>query len=368
MIRRRCYATVTDDRPTSSVCVCTGFTALSAITTGSLSCRGKSCRDSCNCGITVSFFESRFFQPGLRAACGAPKFNREPNRGVARMLRRQWQNLGVERPSGRRSWWLVNRFLVLCAAVLGLFSPAIASVASGPNTCCQVAGHEHGNTAAIVHGVSFAGAGAVPVRIHPPDGVELGPRLGKGIFLVASRGLVDPNFVKSVVLLVAHGEEGAMGVVVNRPTQLPLDKALPDIKALQGRQDVVYIGGPVGVGQVTLLLRAASPPEDALHVFQDVYFSGSLTTLMEYLNQEDPAYTVHAYAGYAGWGAGQLEGEVNRGDWHLVEADANTLFNTEPERIWRDLIRTTSGHWVKGEDHGPTQRLGMVRLSAIPGE
>ncbi len=204
----------------------------------------------------------------------------------------------------------------------------------------------------------------IPVSKHPfgnPAGL---PRLGKGIFLVASRELVDPNFRRTGVLLVAHGEEGAMGVVVNRPTPLTLASALPDIEELAERRDRIHIGGPVATSQITLLLRATSPPDNAQHVFSDVYFSGSLTTLMQHVQEQDAADAMQAYAGYAGWGAGQLEGEVERGDWSLIEADAELLFNRSPENMWQELNRRASGVWVKAiEGH-----LGVAGLCGSSNE
>ncbi len=184
------------------------------------------------------------------------------------------------------------------------------------------------------------------------------PHLAKGVFLVASRDLVDANFRRTVVLIVAHGEDGAMGVIVNRPTSLTLSTALPDIAELAERPEPLYVGGPVATSQITLLLRAASPPDNALHVFHDVYFSGSLTTLMQLIRDQDLADTMQAYAGYAGWAPGQLEGEVKHGDWHLVEADADTVFSKSPETIWRELNREASGLWVRAAE----RRVDMARL------
>lgn len=201
-------------------------------------------------------------------------------------------------------------------------------------------------------GTAYANQNApvVPVSKHPLGDSAGMPRLAKGVFLVASRELVDPNFRRTVVLLVSHGEDGAMGVVVNRRTSLTLGAVLPDIAELAERSDQLYIGGPVATTQITLLLRAANPPDNAEHVFHDVYFSGSLTTLMQQVREQEIAESMHAYAGYAGWAAGQLEGEVERGDWSLTEADAEILFSQSPDDIWRELNRKASGVWVRAAE------------------
>ncbi len=195
--------------------------------------------------------------------------------------------------------------------------------------------------------VGLNGPSLRSVRKHPFGKPVDVPRLAKGVFLVASRDLTDPNFRRSVVLLVAHGEDGAMGVVVNRPTPLTLRQVLPDIGELAERSDQLYIGGPVATSQITLLMRATAPPDNAEHVFRDVYFTGSLKTLMRHIRDENVAETMQAYAGYAGWAPGQLEGEVKRGDWGLAEADVELLFSSSPETIWRTLDRETSGLWVR---------------------
>ena len=249
--------------------------------------------------------------------------------------------------------------MALCAFGLFLVLCAGRSAASNPPAHAQVtAACDLASQTILAHPLSPK-ASVLKVGKHPHGDPAGRPRLGKGIFLVANRKLVDPNFRRSVVLLVAHGDDGAMGVVVNRPTPLTLSAVLPDIAELAERSDPLYLGGPVATSQITLLLRAAKPPENAQHVFRDVYFSGSLTTLMQHVRDEQIADTMQAYAGYAGWAAGQLEGEVERGDWSLVEADAELLFSSSPEDMWRELNRQSSGLWVKAAECNP----GMAWLT-----
>ncbi len=205
-------------------------------------------------------------------------------------------------------------------------------------------------------------ADLVSARKHPFENPRVGPRLTKGMFLVASRGLVDPNFRRSVVLLVAHDQDGAMGVIVNRRTDLTLSTVLPDIEELADRPDQLFVGGPVASSQIILLLRAADPPRNSQHVFNDVYFSGSLTTLMDYLEDQALAGAMHAYAGYAGWAPGQLEGELERGDWNLVSADAETVFSESPEEMWPELIRQSSGLWVRGAQYRPVRHAVVTEI------
>ncbi|MGD9762278.1 MAG: YqgE/AlgH family protein [Candidatus Binatia bacterium] len=168
-------------------------------------------------------------------------------------------------------------------------------------------------------------------------------RLGKGKFLVASRSLRDPNFAQSVILLVDYDEEGALGVVVNQPTPVRLGDALPQVDVLRERHDVVYIGGPVGRNRMMLLLRAPTEPEDSTLVFERVYASGSLDALRQSVQRGDG---VRAYAGYAGWGPGQLDAEVARGDWLIGPAESALIFDARPARVWTLLLERFSGDWA----------------------
>lgn len=173
------------------------------------------------------------------------------------------------------------------------------------------------------------------------------PKLEKGKLLVASRDLGDPNFAATVILLVAYGPNGAMGVVINRPSDVKLSKVLPSIKQLRGRGDVLYIGGPVARDHVLLLVRSAKEPADALPVFDDVYASSSLTVLRQQLERKDvKGRHLQAFAGHAGWAPGQLDAELARGDWYVVTADATTLFTTPATEVWDKLIQRVEGDWV----------------------
>jgi putative transcriptional regulator len=169
-------------------------------------------------------------------------------------------------------------------------------------------------------------------------------RLAKGKFLVASRELVDPNFFETVILLVDYDMHGALGVVVNRPTEVRLGEALPEVKELRRRKDVVvFLGGPVARDRMLLLVQTANQPPQSLRVFDRVYASGNLDALRRSLSRGEG---VRAFAGYAGWGPGQLDAEVARGDWLIGPADAKALFNSAPASIWDDLIERFSGDWT----------------------
>jgi len=171
--------------------------------------------------------------------------------------------------------------------------------------------------------------------------------LSRGKFLVASRGLTDPNFSKTVVLLVDYDRNGALGLVINRPTEVKLSTVLPDMEKLQQLPDTISIGGPVAQNQILLLLRSHSQPEGARRIFDDVYVSSSRATLQEMIDASGSKNQFRVYAGHAGWSPGQLDREVSMGGWHILQADAATIFEKPPSEIWPDAIRRSAAVWVR---------------------
>jgi len=168
-------------------------------------------------------------------------------------------------------------------------------------------------------------------------------RLARGKFLVANRSLRDPTFVETVVLLVDYDDHGALGVVVNRPTGVPLTAALPEVKELRRRKDPIFLGGPVARDRMVLLLRATAAPPESVQVFDQVYATGSLSALRRSLGHGE---SVRAYAGYAGWGPGQLDTEVDRGDWLIGPADSKAIFDDPPDDVWSRFVERFSGNWA----------------------
>lgn len=163
-------------------------------------------------------------------------------------------------------------------------------------------------------------------------------QLRKGMFLVAAPGLRDPNFRQAVVLLCEHGAEGALGVIVNRPTAMSISEALPQIPVIEGSQHVLYAGGPVQPNQIMLLYRGDSVPENAHYVFDGVCLGGDLQLVERILTNANGREAFRAYLGYSGWGPGQLEGEMKTGSWILMPADPKWVFETDPSSVWRELM------------------------------
>ncbi|MHC4103967.1 MAG: YqgE/AlgH family protein [Planctomycetota bacterium] len=180
-----------------------------------------------------------------------------------------------------------------------------------------------------------------------PDSLISQSTLAKGKFLVAGRQLYDPNFSETVILLTSYDWHGAMGLVINRPSDIKLSKMLPDIKGIRRYNDSIYIGGPVERDQLVMIIRSDSQYADTLKVSDDIYVSMSRKVLQQLVKNAETGEKFRVYAGYSGWASGQLEHEVDRGDWHIIDADAETVFDKDSTLIWQKLINRSSAQWVK---------------------
>src|SRR4026208_1141512 len=168
--------------------------------------------------------------------------------------------------------------------------------------------------------------------------IPLKAQLGKGIFLVAAPNLRDPNFRQTVVLLCEHGAEGALGVVVNRPTAMSVSEALPQVPVLEGQRHGVFSGGPVQPNQVMLLDRLDQLPDNSHHVFDGVCLGGDMELVDKILTTSQGKEAFRAYVGYSGWGPGQLESEMRIGSWITVPADPAMVFEKDPTRVWSEIV------------------------------
>ena len=176
--------------------------------------------------------------------------------------------------------------------------------------------------------------------------VPEGPPLSKGVFLVASPSLRDPNFRQTVVLLCEYGAEGALGVIVNRPTAISLTEALPQIPILEGQRHILFSGGPVQPNQVMVLYRVSEEPIETHHVFDGVYLGGSLGRLEQLMVTPKTNESFRAFMGYSGWAAGQLENEMKTGSWLTLPGDPSIVFEKDPANVWPDIFRSLGGQFA----------------------
>jgi putative transcriptional regulator len=165
--------------------------------------------------------------------------------------------------------------------------------------------------------------------------------LGPGKLLVASRELADPNFAETVILLVHYDSEGAIGLILNRRTDLPISQVLAELKTAKDVSDPVYLGGPVETPTVFALLRSTDKLEGAEHVFGGVYWISTKTALEKTISSRPDPAVFHVYLGYAGWSTDQLRNEVRLGGWFIFQADDQAVFNGNPDLLWRQMIKKT---------------------------
>ncbi|MFF3559120.1 YqgE/AlgH family protein [Streptomyces sp. NPDC002574] len=165
-----------------------------------------------------------------------------------------------------------------------------------------------------------------------------------GRLLVATPALADPNFDRAVVLLLDHDEEGSLGVVLNRPTPVGVGDVLEPWASLAGSPQVVFQGGPVSLDSALGLAVVPGEPRDGEDGeplgWRRVFGAIGLVDLEappELLAAE--LGSLRIFAGYAGWGPGQLEDELVEGAWYVVESEPGDVFSPDPEQLWRSVLR-----------------------------
>jgi putative transcriptional regulator len=165
----------------------------------------------------------------------------------------------------------------------------------------------------------------------------------RGHLLVAAPSLLDPNFHRTVVLVGEHGAEGAMGVVLNRPSGVTVGEAVPPLVALVAADGLVYVGGPVQP-EAIVVLGEFEEPERA-----DVLVVGAVGFLPGEIEDNEALGTIarsRVFAGYAGWGPGQLEAELAESSWIVEQALPDDVFAADPAELWSDVLRRKGGPYA----------------------
>ncbi len=162
----------------------------------------------------------------------------------------------------------------------------------------------------------------------------------QGKLLVASPAIEDPNFHRSVVLIGHHDRDGALGVVINRPTGNSVLEAAPPVAEMIGGDGDLHFGGPVMPEAVVVVAEFNRPEDAAILAFDSVGVLGADTPQGDV---ELRTRRVRAFAGHAGWSRGQLDAEVERDDWIVAPASADLVFAEEPEELWSDVLNQLGG-------------------------
>ena len=192
---------------------------------------------------------------------------------------------------------------------------------------------------------------------EPLEGFStVAPQPGPGQLLVATPALLDPNFAHAVVLLLDHDEDGSLGVVLNRPTPVAVSSVLPDWAGSVDPPEVLFEGGPVSSDAALAVACVPEVGADPIGFRRLFGLTGiiDLDTPPEVLA---PAMTrLRIFAGYSGWGSGQLEAELAEGSWYVVPATTEDVFDAEPTALWSAVLRRQPNElaWVSTKPADPT--------------
>jgi putative transcriptional regulator len=159
-----------------------------------------------------------------------------------------------------------------------------------------------------------------------------------GCFLIASPTLRDPNFSRTVVLLCEHGEDGSMGLVINRPTEHSLIDAISEMPSSATQR--LYWGGPVQQQLVLVLHRSTLDAPGSKEIVDGMALGADSEALYHVLESaETPEKQVRVFSGYAGWDSGQLEAEMEVRSWIVCPGRSQLVFGVEAEEVWLDALR-----------------------------
>ncbi len=160
----------------------------------------------------------------------------------------------------------------------------------------------------------------------------------RGVFIVADPKIIDPNFSRTVVLLIHHEKKGSTGLIINRPTPVSLSEKFPIIKEHLTASDRIFSGGPVLPKTLTMLFQSKSPPSGRIPVLGNTYVTREMDLLADLPMATILERRFRIYSGYAGWEPGQLQAEIIRGDWRVLRTGADLLFEENTDRIWEEMI------------------------------
>ncbi len=193
---------------------------------------------------------------------------------------------------------------------------------------------------------------------QPMQGVQEQVRLARGVILIAKKSMTDPNFAQTVLLITEYDETGTLGLVLNRPLEKLAVEILPQLQELGLDSLNLYLGGPVRMNSLRLLVQTGLDLGEDYQVIDNVFQITDLRGVQHLLQQEMGQFSLRLYAGYAGWYPGQLEKELLRGDWHLFRVDAAMIFTDDPASLWERLTDQMDIQWVnRDEEKAPGSYL-----------
>ncbi len=181
----------------------------------------------------------------------------------------------------------------------------------------------------------------VPAGLHAAE-----PEPSRSVLLIANEEMGDPRFRETVVLVTRHGRNRTtIGVIVNKPFDVTLDKVFPDFRQATGHR--LHYGGPVSQGQIVFLVRNATAPKAALTLAEQLFISSDGGSLRELVEASTPSSRLRVFDGISSWAPGQLEHEIDRGDWYLLPVNVDALFKEPLDEMWQTLLRQATQRMVR---------------------
>jgi len=179
--------------------------------------------------------------------------------------------------------------------------------------------------------------------------------VGQGTFLAAGPDMLDPNFMHAVVLICQHSNEGAYGLIVNRPTGQTSETVLAEHPLLREQSVPIFQGGPVGLDTLQIVHRVAEHVPGGVELIDNIWIGGNLTDVASYVEEApaEAARNVRLFLGYAGWSPGQLELELALGSWLPAPSHADCIFSADTDSVWRDVVGSIGGPGAGLENQPP---------------
>jgi putative transcriptional regulator len=219
---------------------------------------------------------------------------------------------------------------------------------------------------AVVLLALLGAAGTLPILPAGSQGIQKNDRLHQaavkalagGKLLVAARRLPDPNFGNAVILLAEFNDDGAVGLVVNRRSEVSVARVFPHLTATVASAGQAFLGGPVEKTRPMVLVRASASPPGARHVVDGIYLLTAREAIESAVTSAATPGHLRVYLGYSGWGPGQLEAETAEGVWHVLAGDPDAVFDPDPSSTWQRQIARTE--LIQARAVAPAWRLSRL--------
>ncbi len=190
--------------------------------------------------------------------------------------------------------------------------------------------------------LSFLCIACISGVVAQEDGDDAHPNL----LLIAKPEMTDPRFQESVVLVTRHGGPGPIGVILNKPTGMHLNDIFSDLPDLDKKTGSIYYGGPVSSEILAFMVETESSPKPALTIAEHIFLALDPDLLHNFILHPEQRKQLRVYSGYSGWAPGQLEAEIERGDWWVMPLRTKYLFPESPEKLWNQIVQELRGKWV----------------------